>query len=89
MKTDTPIKDRDIEDLMLTTTDNPFNPKEEYDKWRQWDVDNMYHTEEYLARIVQLSDDVDLDNELQLEALTTQAVYSILENDVLGVYKLV
>lgn len=77
------------EELMLTTIDNPYNPKTEYDKWRQWDVENEYRTEEYLARMTDIPDDADLGNDWIVNDLTNQAVHKILENDVLGVYKLV
>lgn len=77
------------EELMLTTIDNPYNPKTEYDKWRQWDIENEYRTEEYLARMTDIPDDADLGNDWVVNDLTNQAVHKILENDVLGIYKLV
>ena len=27
---------------MITTVDNPFNPREDYLQWNQWDIDNGY-----------------------------------------------
>lgn len=77
------------EELVLTTIDNPFNPKTEYEKWRMWDADNGYNTEEYLARLTNIPGDVELDDEATISVLTNKAVQSILENDPLGVYKLV
>lgn len=79
----------DLEDKMLTTLDNPYNPKTHYTLWRQWDVDNNYNTEEYLARIINLPTDVDVEDSRELDILTQIAIYDILENDVLGIYKLV
>ena len=52
-----PFDDEDI----LTTLDNPYNPKEEFDKWYAWDTQNGYNTSEYLARLANY--DVDKDNE--------------------------
>ena len=79
----------DLEDRMLTTLDNPHNPKTDYDLWRQWDVDNNYNTEEYLARVINLPVDTDVDDSRELDRLTQIAIYEILENDVLEIYKLV
>ena len=76
------------QDVMLTTTDNPFNPKTDYDKWKQWDEDNGYNTESYLARLVMTSVE-DLDDDIAVESATNQAMKDIVEYDVLGVYVLV
>lgn len=77
------------EELMLTTIDNPYNPKTDYIQWRDWDIENEYKTEEYLARMTDIPDDVDLGNDWVVNELTNEAVNRILENDVLGIYKLV
>lgn len=82
-------KEMNLEDQMLTTIDNPFNPKKDYEKWKQFDLENNYNTEEYLARIADIPGDIELDNEPLINRLTTQAMYEILEHDVLGIYKLV
>ena len=79
----------DLDDLVLTTVDNPFNPKEDYLKWKQFDTDNNYNTEEYLARIADIPGDIDLDYEPLIEKLRQEAIQSILEHDILGIYKLV
>lgn len=78
------------EELVLTTTDNPYNPKTEYEQWRAWDIDNGYNTEEYLSRIVSMNEkEFDVDDELVVMTLTNQAIQEILENDMLNVYVLV
>lgn len=79
----------DLKDNMLTTIDNPYSPKDDYDKWKRFDLENNYNTEEYLARIADIPGDVELDNEPLINRLRTQAMYEILEHDVLGMYKLV
>lgn len=76
------------EDLMLTTVDNPFNPKTDYDKWRSWDIENGYNTEEVLARMTDIPDDVELDDDVTINKLTNDAVQEMLNNDALGIYKL-
>lgn len=38
--------------VALTTSDNPYNPFTDYDKWRRFDtVEHDYNTESYLDRI--------------------------------------
>lgn len=84
-----PLVEHDADELVLTTSDNPFNPKTDYDKWRNWDEDAGYNTEAYLARLVNLPVDVDLEDDALIGVLTNQAVQSLLENDPLGIYVLV
>lgn len=74
------------EPLMLTTVDNPYNPRTDYDAWLQWDHDNEYFTQEYLSRLANPDPDMDEEEEDELYAQATQ---EIIEADVLGVYKLV
>lgn len=74
------------EPTMLTTMDNPYNPKEDYVKWLTWDHEHEYYTQEYLARVANVSiDDESTDAQLQFEL----AKLDILENDVEGIYRLV
>lgn len=42
----------------LTTVDNPFDPFDDYTSWLQYDQEKGYNTQEYLGRIVNLSDDM-------------------------------
>ena len=41
-----------VEDHMLTTVDNPYDPFTQYDDWYTWDERNGYHTTGLLARVV-------------------------------------
>ena len=36
----------------ITTTDNPYNPLTDYDRWESYDRQQGYGTSEYLARVV-------------------------------------
>lgn len=39
--------------MMLSTSDNPYNPFTQYEQWRSWDETICgYYTSQYLARIV-------------------------------------
>jgi len=52
-----------IEEFMLTTLDNPFNPFTDYDEWYRYDVDKGYNTSAYLARIAKISNDLSEEDE--------------------------
>lgn len=47
-----------MDEYMLTTSDNPFNPYTHWDEWYAYDVGAGYHTPAYLARIVRSSDEL-------------------------------
>lgn len=81
----------DIDDLMLTTIDNPYNPKTDYDKWMTWDKENGYNTQEYIARLIEMDDEynVNIDDEVKLNEINDRVINEILEQDILGVYMLV
>jgi hypothetical protein len=68
---------------MLTTTDNPFNPFEQYDDWQFYDEQQGYYTCAYLARIVRTSDELSDVDEMQA---IDQAIDEILKLNVLGIY---
>lgn len=74
---------------VLTTTDNPYNPKTDYDEWKQWDEDNGYFTEQYIARLLDMEGNFDVDDELTLNTLRDKVIQEILENDIINQYMLV
>ena len=47
-----------VEECMLTTFDNPYDPFEQFTSWFLFDVEKGYNTCSYLGRIVNLSDDL-------------------------------
>lgn len=78
------------DNMMLTTSDNPFNPKLDYDKWKEWDETNGYNTESYVARLLDMEEvEFDVDDDLLINSLIDRIYHSILEHDILGVYVLV
>lgn len=69
---------------MLTTSDNPFNPFNEFDDWFSFDRSKGYFTCEYLARIAKTSNELsDEDNQLEIQ----RAIDEICKLNVLGIYK--
>lgn len=75
-------------DLVLTTIDNPHNPKQDYHKWKQWDEESGYHTESYVARLLMMEEEFDIDNELKTIELSHKVINDILENDPREIYAL-
>lgn len=39
-------------EVAITTTDNPYDPLTDYDRWDNYDRQQGYGTSEYLARVV-------------------------------------
>lgn len=69
---------------MLTTVDNPYDPRTDWDHWRAWDLEHGYNTCEYLARIVLLVDDFPQDF---IDRWTEEAIDEIIAAHDGGMYK--
>jgi len=73
-----------MNDVMLTTTDNPFDPFTDFDTWNAFDEAKGYFTCAYLGRITKSSEllsDIDEDQAID------QAIDEIIELNILGIYK--
>jgi len=78
------ISNSNINNSMLTTLDNPYNPFTQFDDWYAFDVEKGYYTCNYLARIVKTSDDLSEEDEaLAIE----QAINEIVSMNITGLYK--
>lgn len=73
-------------ECMLTTVDNPFNPFEQPDQWRSFDVDHGYFTSEYLARIAKT--DIEM-TEKEYNDEIERACEEVLELNPIKIYKIV
>ena len=73
-----------VEECMLTTFDNPYDPFEQFTLWLLFDKEKGYNTCEYLARIVNLTNDM---SEKEIEVATDKAIDDIIVNDPFGIYK--
>lgn len=69
---------------MITTEDNPFDPRFDFDSWYAWDVAQGYNTCSYLARIVLLPDDFP---EEYNDRMIEQAIDEIIKIHDGGLYK--
>ena len=75
--------DEPIKVYALTTTDNPFDPFDDFDRWYAFDVANGYDSCSYLARIARTSDkfsDEDQEREIQ------RAIDEIVKLNINGMY---
>lgn len=70
--------------VALTTTDNPFDPIDEYDKWFAFDVQNGYCTDSYVARIIKTSSEF---SDEEQKAAYEDAINEILSYNLTGNYK--
>lgn len=70
--------------VMLTTTDNPFDPFDEYDKWQEYDEQQGYYTCSYLARITKTSDEL---SDAEEQQAIEDAIDEIIKLNILGIYK--
>lgn len=71
-------------DCMLTTFDNPYDPFDQFALWLMFDKEKGYNSCEYLARIIQLSDDL---SEKEVQEETERAIDEIIMFDPLNIYK--
>ena len=71
-------------DCMLTTFDNPFDPFDQFTSWFLFDKEKGHNTCEYLARIVNLSDDM---SQEEIDIETERAIDSIIKYDVTNTFK--
>ena len=73
-----------LDQVMLTTEDNPFNPFTQFDEWNDYDEAQGYNTNAYLARVANVAESLTEDeynNEIQ------NAINEIVTMNVLGIYK--
>lgn len=75
-----------MEDTVLTTIDNPYNPFTDFENWFQWDLMKGYRTCEYLARVSQSSNELSEADEAEI---ISNAQKEIVKNDALGNYIIV
>ena len=75
-----------MEERMLTTEDNPYDPFTQFEEWYAFDVQNGYNTCSYLARIAMTSNELsDADYDQALDS----AIDEIMEFNLTGNYKIV
>ena len=73
-----------MNNVMLTTIDNPYDPFENFTSWWMYDVNKGYNSCAYLARIIQIPEDSTQEEE---DLLIEQAIDSIIKLDFMDIYK--
>lgn len=69
---------------MLTTSDNPYDPFEQFQSWFLFDVEKGYNSCAYLGRIAKTSDQLsDEENNQVVE----EAIDEIIKYDFRNIYK--
>lgn len=71
-------------DCKLTTFDNPFDPFEQFDSWRMFDIEKGHYSCEYLARIAKTTDDM---SQKEYDEEIERAIDEIIANDFLCKFK--
>lgn len=69
---------------MITTVDNPIDPREDFFKWNAWDIEHGYFTCSYLARVAALPDDVP---QVIIDHYVEKAIDEIIDLHAGGMYK--
>lgn len=73
-----------MNDCKLTTSDNPFDPFEQFDSWFAFDIEKGYYSCSKLARIAQITDDM---SEVEIQMETERAIDEIIKYDFLNIFK--
>ena len=73
-----------MNNVMLTTIDNPFNPFEDFENWLNYDEEKGYHTLETVARVANVSDEMPDDI---YEREKERAIDVLVKYNALGIYK--
>ncbi|QPL14733.1 hypothetical protein SEA_SCHWARTZ33_88 [Gordonia phage Schwartz33] len=72
-----------VEEYMLSTSDNPFNPFTEWQQWFAFDAREGYHTPAYLARVVRTSNEL---SEADQQIALNDGIDEILQFNLTGNY---
>lgn len=67
--------------MYLTTTDNPFSPKTEFDQWFAFDIQKGYNSCGLLDRVCKTSDNL---SDVLVADDVEEAIQWILDHDVTG-----
>lgn len=71
-------------ECMLTTFDNPYDPFEQFDSWFLFDVEKGYNCCSYLARFVQIEDDL---TQQEVNIMIENAIDRIIKYDDANIFK--
>lgn len=75
-----------MDEIRITTLDNPFNPFTDFARWFMFDVSNGYNTCGKLERLTNITDDM---TDKEIEEQRNYAINFLLDNDLFKMYKVV
>ena len=67
----------------ITTTDNPFNPFDDFNSWFMFDIEKGYYTSSKIARLTHLTDDM---TEKEENEEIERAIDELIKVDPLDIY---
>lgn len=73
-----------MEEVMITTIDNPYDPFEEFTQWDLFDKEKGYNTTSRLGRLVNLTDDM---TQIEENEAVERAIDRLIELDFLDIYR--
>lgn len=68
----------------ITTTDNPYDPFDDFTQWYMYDVEKGYNTCSKLARLSKVEDDMSSEEK---DIAVEQAIDRLIEIDPLDIYQ--
>lgn len=71
------------DEIMLSTSDNPYDPFTQWDEWYAYDESKGYHTCSYLARVTRMTSDL---GDAEEERAIDLAIDEILKLNLTGNY---
>ena len=69
---------------MITTVDNPFDPRTDFEAWYMWDTGQGYNTSAYLDRVAALPDELP---DAVVDRMRDDAIEEIIQIHAGGMYK--
>ena len=71
------MTDNTVREWTLSTSDNPYNPFENFKLWHEWDFSHGYCTAEYIARVLMEHGEFSENNISDSE--TSKEIYEVME----------
>lgn len=79
--------EREVVECLLSTSDNPYNPFEDFINWYRFDIAKGYNTCSYMARVCESSDLTNREERLAYNKAAEDAVRLNLTGNRILVYK--
>lgn len=82
------VNESEVKDIMLSTSDNPFNPFTQFEQWFAFDVAHGYNTCQYLANVCDYTDSFgEKEEALSINEAIEEALYFNITGNRIAVMK--